>query len=415
LPSKDDRHHVIPAPEIGGLATATAPPTVGRVLVADEDPRDLRPLGSLLDGGYELIRARSGQEVLALLATRGASPERVCPDVVLLDATVPGLSGFEVCERLRTLPDTRHVPIVLVTAMASPDERARAMRSGADEILSRPVDPIELLTRVRSLFRFKRLRDEREAARREFESRRAEVGPPAGGRASLADLVAQDLIDPLVRIMASAQALETTSSGWAHEIEEHAGRILTASRLMQRRLSDLLEMDLLETHRRTLRLERLDLRETALLVVEDLRERAELSCVEIELGPPQQDQARRAPVIKADAGLMIRALGVLVGEAIKEASPGGTVRLIVSPRRDDRMEVHVANSGAAADAAGARPDAQIPEPSTDDPGLDPPVASLGLALSRMAIEAHGGRLWMKRNAVGGRTFGILMPTEPGAA
>jgi K+-sensing histidine kinase KdpD len=225
-------------------------------------------------------------------------------------------------------------------------------------------------------------------------------------------MVAQDLIAPLVRIMASALELETTSSGWAHEIEEHAGRILVASRLMQRRLSDLLEMDLLETHRRTLRLERLDLRETASLVVEDMSERAELSAVEIELGPPQQDPARRAPVVNADAGLMIRALGVLVSEAIKEASPGGTVRLIVSVRRDDRVEVHVAHSGAAADAAEAGPEA--PDPSTDDPVLEPPVASLGLALSRMAIEAHGGRLWTKRNAVGGRTFGILMPKEPGA-
>ena len=168
-----------------------------RILVADEDPRDSRPLGSLLESGYDLIHARSGQEALALLAA-SATAERVRADVVLLDATVPGLSGFEVCEKIRTLPETRHVPIVLVTAMASPDERARAIRSGADEILSRPVDPIELLTRVRSLFRFKRLRDEREAARREFESRRAEVKPPADGRASLADLVAQDLIDPLV-------------------------------------------------------------------------------------------------------------------------------------------------------------------------------------------------------------------------
>ncbi len=415
MPRKEDRHHVIPAPAIGGPAAATAPASAGRILVADEDPRDRPPLGSLLDSGYELIHARSGQEALALLAARGATAERARADVVLLDATVPGLSGFEVCEKLRTLPDTRHVPVALVTAMASPDERARAIRSGADEILSRPVDPIELLTRIRSLFRFKRLRDERDAARREFESRRADVRPPADGRTSLADLVAQDLIDPLVRIVANAQALEATSSGWAHEIEEYAGRILVASRLMQRRLSDLLELDLLETRRRALRLERLDLREVASLVAEDLRERAELGCVEIELGPTHQDPARHEPVIRADAGLMIRALGVLVGEAIKEASPGGTVRLIVSARRDGRVEVHVAHGGAAEDAEDVRSDARIQDPSAGEPDLEPTVASLGLALSRMAIEAHGGRLWTKRNAVGGRTFGILMPAEPGAA
>src|SRR5262249_38805146 len=89
--------------------------------------------------------------------------ERRRPDVVLLDIVMPGMSGLEVCRRLRA--DARHssLPIVLVTSQDPDQERIRGLEAGADDFLARPVSGAELLARVRSLVRVKRLFDRTEA------------------------------------------------------------------------------------------------------------------------------------------------------------------------------------------------------------------------------------------------------------
>src|SRR6185503_6672559 len=89
---------------------------------------------------------------------------RNSPDVVLLDVVMPGLDGFEVCRQLGANPALRQVPIVLLTALEGRDSRLRGLAAGADEFLNKPVDPIELRMRIRTitqLNRFRQLCDER--------------------------------------------------------------------------------------------------------------------------------------------------------------------------------------------------------------------------------------------------------------
>jgi len=125
-----------------------------RVLVVDDVPANLRLLEAKLGAEYyDVITASRGEEAL-LKAWREQ------PDIILLDVMMPGMDGFETCRRLKADPETRHIPVVMVTALDRRDDRLRGLAEGAEDFLSKPFDDVQLLSRVRSLARLKVVIDE---------------------------------------------------------------------------------------------------------------------------------------------------------------------------------------------------------------------------------------------------------------
>jgi two-component system, cell cycle response regulator len=120
-----------------------------RVLVVDDVHANLKLLQTRLSIEYfEVLTATNGPDAIAICEKGGC-------DIVLLDVKMPGMDGFEVCRRLRTTPETAHMPIILVTALDRPADRVRGLDCGADDFLTKPVDEIALIARVRSLVRLK--------------------------------------------------------------------------------------------------------------------------------------------------------------------------------------------------------------------------------------------------------------------
>lgn len=145
-----------------------------RVLVVDDMEPNVRLLAAKLGHEYyNVSTAYSGAEALA---------KAVCdePDVILLDIMMPGMDGFETCRRLKEDPATRHIPVVMVTALDSSEDRVRGLDAGADDFLTKPVDDVALLARVRSLVRLKAVTDE--LRRREASGRALGVIEGANAR-----------------------------------------------------------------------------------------------------------------------------------------------------------------------------------------------------------------------------------------
>jgi two-component system cell cycle response regulator len=145
-----------------------------RILVVDDIEANVRLLEAKLTAEYyDVLTANDGQTALRLAATEQ-------PDIILLDVMMPGLDGFEVCRRLKETPETRHIPVVLVTALDGRQDRVTGLDAGADEFLTKPVEDLFLFARVRALTRLKLVIDE--LRQREASGRRLGVIETAGAR-----------------------------------------------------------------------------------------------------------------------------------------------------------------------------------------------------------------------------------------
>ena len=128
--------------------------TPAKILVVDDTPQNVKLLRDLLEvKGYAVATATSGEEALARVAVEN-------PDLVLLDVMMPGISGYDVCRRLREDPKTALLPVILCTSLDPQQERVKGMEAGADDFLNKPVNQPELFARVKSLLRVKSLQDE---------------------------------------------------------------------------------------------------------------------------------------------------------------------------------------------------------------------------------------------------------------
>jgi two-component system alkaline phosphatase synthesis response regulator PhoP len=132
----------------------TAGPLHGTLLIVDDEPAGREALeGLLLHQGYRLAFAASGQEAVQTIS-------QILPDLILLDIMMPRMSGFEVCRRLKAAPKTRDIPILMVTALNELGDIERGVESGTDDFLTKPINKLELLTRVKSLLRVRHLKNQ---------------------------------------------------------------------------------------------------------------------------------------------------------------------------------------------------------------------------------------------------------------
>jgi two-component system cell cycle response regulator len=136
-----------------------------RILVVDDNPLNVKLLAAKLARDYyAVVTAENGAQAL-----QKAVQEQ--PDIILLDVMMPEIDGFEVCKRLKADPVTRHIPVVMVTALSDVADRVRGLEAGADDFLTKPINDIALMSRVSSLLRLKRIMDEwrlREATAAQF-------------------------------------------------------------------------------------------------------------------------------------------------------------------------------------------------------------------------------------------------------
>ncbi|MEW5901099.1 MAG: response regulator [Acidobacteriota bacterium] len=171
-----------------------APPYKKRILIVDDDPISLNLISGILPREkYEILKATNAAEGIRKAFQR-------VPDVILLDVIMPGMDGFEATRQLKGDPRTKSIPIILVTCLDGLESKLTGLEAGAEEYLSKPVKPVELLARVRSMLQLKQYRDQL-AIRRQSEGALLGVppsektGPPANGEKPVLLLVEDNEVD----------------------------------------------------------------------------------------------------------------------------------------------------------------------------------------------------------------------------
>jgi two-component system, sensor histidine kinase and response regulator len=356
---------------------------VDRILVVDDSPDNCFLVQSLLqEEGYLIDLAANGAEAMAKLET-------FHPDLLLLDAMMPVMDGYEVTRQIRQSSTLPFIPILLITAYDQVSV-ARGLDIGADDFIRKPVEFDELLARVRSLLRLKHSVDERDQIARQRED--------------FVSRLTHDLRTPLV---AADRMLNLLTQGAMGDLTEEVKEALdVTSRSNQNLLTlvnTLLEVYRYEAGRKTLHFSTVDLTSLAQDVIQELTPLAIDKGLGLGL---KNDTLKLAAIVRADRLELRRVLTNLIGNAIKFTDQGA-VKVILSTGLGPIVQLAVQDTG---------PGIPIEEHATlfesFVQGQHKRAGSgLGLHLSRRIMEVHNGSITMESEVGRGSTFTVVMPAH----
>jgi two-component system, sensor histidine kinase and response regulator len=363
----------------------------GTVLVIDDNAEN-RALAqaTLEDEGFTVRLATSGPEALVAFGREPA-------DCVLLDIRMPGMDGIAVCGRLRELPGGADVPILFLTAQRDVDTFDRARAAGGDDFLTKPVRPSELIARVGAAAKLRRMAIERRELYDVVRAQRDDLMRLQLQKEQLVAFLVHDLKNPVNAIELQGQRI-SRDPGATERSRDAAARIQTETRALLRMITNLLDLSKAD--------------EGGLAPVRRPIALSELLGEVQEAMYPRAREARVALSARADGAalvgdrdLILRTIENLVDNAIRYA-PEDTAVAMTAAADSDGVDIRVADAGPGVpeELRG-----QVFERFAQAPGaLARTGRGLGLAFCKLAVEAHGGRIWIE-DAAPGAIFCIRIP------
>jgi signal transduction histidine kinase len=365
-----------------------------KVLVVDDNEQNRALAQAALEAEeMSVLLAVNGEEGVALF-------QREHPDCVLLDVRMPKLDGFGACERIRALPGGPETPIIILTALRDVDTFDRALRAGADDFLTKPVRPTELIVRVQGALRLRRLGAELRNHYDVIRRQRDDLMRLQLQKERLTSFVVHDLKNPVNAIDLHAQML-CRDKELSADARDSAMSIRAETRHLMRLITNLLDISKSEEGQLVPNKVPVDWHALVSEVLEAFGAHGQSRNIRLEA-------AVTLETIRVDRDLFQRVIENLVENAIRHAPRESVVR-IDDRRLPGEIEIRVADSGA-----GVPPEqhehifdrfVQVDSPTQ--------LASrsgrgLGLTFCKSAIEAHGGRIWVE-DGNPGAVFCLRLP------
>jgi two-component system, sensor histidine kinase and response regulator len=359
-----------------------------RILVVDDDPLARRSLRAMLERGfYQVETAESGPEALELLSTYR-------PDLILLDIQMPGMDGLEVCRQIRQLPNGDLLPIIFLTGDERPDIHAQAFQAKGDDFLRKPVLSAELVVRIRSLLRLKRLQAEVLAERDNLLDLQKQ-------REQLFEFIVHDLKNPLSAIQMGLELLDArgdTDPSSRIQLQKLRGTAHDMGRMIQ----DILDIGRAEQVGLELRKTRIHLGSWIPSLLREVESHAQHRNHELSWECPADLE------VEADAEFLRRLLLNLLDNAFKYSPAGSPTRIEARPAENGvRLAVRDQGQGIPEHQRGQifGKFVRLEERG----GGTRSGSGLGLAFCQLVAEAHDGRIWVEENPPKGSVFVLEIP------
>lgn len=391
-----------------------------RVLIVDDTPENIRVLMETLRDEYAIMVATSGEKALQACQ---ANPK---PDIMLLDINMPGMDGYEVCSRLKADARTASIPVIFITAKSDASNEQRGLELGALDYVHRPFNPVIVRARVRNHLDLQSHRQHLEVlvAARTAELSMALEAAQAASRAKSTFLatMSHELRTPLNSVIGFTDLIHRKGCGEISSAqEEYLGYVLANARHLLQLINNILDFSKIEAGKMELERCMVDIRSVisgSLLILKEQADRNGIVLREIvDAALPER--------LWVDGQKIKQILINLLSNAVKFTPLGGEVTLVA--RAEEKKEISVNSSGngdiivnmvlfSIRDCGpGIKPEdkQRIFEPfvqADSSSSRKHEGSGLGLALSKMMVELHGGTIWVESdNPGGGATFSFTLP------
>ncbi|MDM8547574.1 hybrid sensor histidine kinase/response regulator [Candidatus Venteria ishoeyi] len=353
------------------------------ITIVDDELSMRTYIQMMLEGqAYNLSSCNSGVALLEMLK-HGAQP-----DLIILDVVMPQLNGFETCEQLKAHPQWRHIPVILVTVLDAKEALVKGMEAGADDFLQKPVNKLELITRVRSMLRIKQQYDELEKTLRLREQ--------------LTNMIVHDMSSPItsIQLHTALMAENTTDINQ----REHLDMIRLSAERLDGFVSDMLMMAKLKQSK-------LHLNKTPVDILDLLQEAeknftiiAHSKNIHLSFQLPEESK-----MIELDESLFSRVVANLFSNALQYSPANSevtvTLEYIASTEQSVGIHMEVKDQGVGIPACDRkRIFDQYEVVELKKKGLK--QIGLGLTFCKMVVDAHDGNIHVRANQPTGTIFSV---------
>jgi len=388
------------------------------ILIVDDNPTNLKVLLEYLEEfGFELVVARDGESAIK-------RAQYTHPDIILLDVVMPGLDGFETCRRLKAHEATKDIPVIFMTALASPDNRIKGFEVGGLDYIVKPFQHEEVFARVTIHLRIRKLQQqlesqnallqekneqlqreitERKRAEEQLKDLNQQLREANASKDRFFSIISHDLRGPFTALLGFSETVITCIDEYSKEkIKENMLRIRTSSEAIYTLLENLLawsrlQQDMLEYSPRKISLDEL----------------TEDSIYLFEPGAGQKQITLRSVVQKnttayADSNMIDTVLRNLISNALKFTHTGDTIE-VSAIQAGDHIEIAVSDTGIGISREDIPKLFQIDTQYTNIGTAGEKGTGLGLSLCKDLIEKNGGGIWVESEVGTGTTFKFTLP------
>jgi signal transduction histidine kinase len=363
------------------------------LVVDDNEANGALARNTLEDEGYRVVLASEGPEALGVF-------EREHPDCILLDIRMPGMDGFAVCERIRALPDGAETPILFLTALRDVDTFDHAVRAGGNDYLTKPIRPSDLVVRVQSALKVRRLTAELRQHYDLLKHQRDGMHRLQLQKERLMAFVIHDLKNPVNSMDLHAQVLQRDRD-LSPKAQDSVTQIRAGTRRLGRLILDLLDISKADEGQLAPKRSLVDLQRLVESVASELGIDAKERGVTVRISLDTH-------ALHADPDLLRRTLANLLENAIRYAPPTSSV-WIHANRTDEGTELRVADAGRGIPIEMRekvfRPFVRV---ESGDRVAAHTSRGLGLTFYKLVADAHGGRIWIE-DADPGTVFCMTIP------
>lgn len=368
-----------------------------RIVIVDDLPTNLKLLKKVLlvRDNYKVMEFPDPFMALKAITLNP-------PDLVLLDINMPGMNGFELCEKLKEDKNTRDIPVIFLSALDDSPSKVKAFLSGGVDYVTKPFQSEEVIARVDTHLKLRRLQVIAEQQKEELRESYVKLKETEEMRDSLVHMIVHDLRSTWGGIYSWLELLQQELKKLTDiTIDKYINKIFTSGHVLQDMISNVLDVNRIESDHMPLFKEDSDIRDivdSSLQSLGDIVNRTTLIF----------DKPEHPIVVQCDSGIIQRVITNLVMNAIKFTGRRGEVKIILE-KGGDSTKVSVVDTGVG---IPAEHQAEIFDKYYQIKNKKQGKflsSGLGLAFSKLAIESRGGKIGLESEEGKGSTFWFTIP------